>query len=109
VNKEDNLTPYEKGASGNPNGAPKGPHLKTMLNRILAGKDPGKELTRNEEIALAIAKKANEGDVPAARELWDRTDGKVVQVIDQTTTEIVVDDSVKDMLREKGIRVTKDD
>ena len=47
------------------------------LNRIITQSD-GKELRK---VAEAIFAKAQEGDVPAAREIFDRTDGKVVQEV----------------------------
>lgn len=58
------------------------------LNRLIKQSN-GAELRR---IAQALLDKAAEGDVPAIREVLDRTDGKVVQGVDANVdTNLVVE------------------
>jgi hypothetical protein len=66
---------FEKGASGNPGGRPKGPSLKAELIRQL-GKKGGDGRKHVDAIALALIDKAREGNIEAIKEILDRTDGK---------------------------------
>lgn len=93
--REDNLRPipWKPGQSGNPKGKPKGTisistHLKKFLDsRVSAPKGSdiafGK-ITVAERLALALISQANKGNVQAAKEILDRTEGKVVDVVEQT-------------------------
>jgi len=67
-------TQWKPGQSGNPAGRPKSKPFKDALAAII--KEVGLE-----GAARALVAKANEGDIPALRELADRMDGKVAQAI----------------------------
>ena len=84
--KEDNLTPWKPGQSGNPAGKPKGTeHSSTRLKRLLGAvgkmKNPltkrEEEFTGPEMMDAAIISRAMKGDVGAYREILDRLEGKV--------------------------------
>jgi hypothetical protein len=97
VNKDpniENLEPFKKGQSGNPNGRPKGRRNRATLVREWLEvsqkiKNPITGLVENLEqqdiMTLALIKKAREGDVQAYKELMDSGHGKVVQNTDITT------------------------
>lgn len=91
---------FKPGASGNPNGRPKLAVLSEALRAELAGTMPGaSEQTYAEAIAKALVASAVSGDVAAAREIADRTEGKPKQSLD-------VDMSVmdwRDMARKYGL------
>lgn len=71
--------PFQPGQSGNPNGRPKSKPFKNALQEAL--KAAGGDEDMLNAVALALVKKAKEGDVPAIKELADRLDGKVTQPI----------------------------
>ncbi len=74
---------FKPGASGNPNGRPKLTILSEALRAELALSVPGaSEETQAEAIAKALVASAMKGDVSAAREIADRTEGKPKQAID---------------------------
>ena len=84
--KEDNLTPWKPGQSGNPAGKPKGTeHSSTRLKRLLEAvgkmKNPltgqTEEFSGLEMMDAAIIARAMKGDVAAYREILDRLEGKV--------------------------------
>lgn len=75
----DNLTPFKPGQSGNPGGRPKTKPFRDALRRLLEA--AGDDTEKLDKLALALYGKALEGDVPAAREIGDRLDGKVTQPI----------------------------
>lgn len=78
---------FKPGQSGNPNGAPKGKRISTIMKELLEkeleGPDPSsgqyRKMTMAEIIALAMVKEASTGNVKAAKEVMDRTEGKVPQ------------------------------
>jgi hypothetical protein len=86
VKKKPRGKPFAKGVSGNPNGRPK---KENCLTSII--KEVGDELvevdvcgekvkmTYGRALVLSLYNKALSGDVPAAKEILDRTDGKVTQ------------------------------
>jgi hypothetical protein len=77
-----NLRPFKPGQSGNPNGRPKKALLSDALRRQLAIAAPGmSEKTQAEAIAAALISEAIAGNVVAAREIGDRTEGKPAQAI----------------------------
>ena len=80
-NKIGNL--FKKGETGNPAGRPKITKLTEALREQLAEEMPGApERTVAEAIARSLIKEALRGDVQAAREIADRTEGKPKQAID---------------------------
>jgi hypothetical protein len=79
-----NLKPFPKGVSGNPAGRPKSITLSEAFRRQLAQIDLSdkKKRTFAEVIAERMCLAAAGGDVAAAREIADRTEGKPKQAID---------------------------
>jgi hypothetical protein len=79
-----NLTPFPKGTSGNPAGRPKSITLSEAFRRQLSQPVPNDPHGRTfaEVIALRVCVAAAQGDVSAARELGDRTEGKPKQSVD---------------------------
>ncbi len=88
----ENLKPFKKGQSGNPNGRPpKLPELDKLLDKVLGVENAG-GITAAERILEALEKKATKGDVRAAEVLLDRAYGKAKQAIEnsgETTIKIV--------------------
>jgi hypothetical protein len=77
-----NLKPFPKGISGNPAGRPKKALLSDALRRQLAIAAPGMpEKTQAEAIAAALISEAIAGNIAAAREIGDRTEGRPMQSI----------------------------
>ena len=77
----ENLKPFKKGESGNPNGRPKKlPELDKLLADVLGEEKDG--ITAGEVILKALRAKAAKGDVRAAEVLLDRAYGKAKQTID---------------------------
>lgn len=73
--------PFQKGKTTNPKGRTDGPvreAIAIVLNEPVSKKDKVKKLRR---IVEAVAKNAMLGDIQAARELFDRLDGKPTQVV----------------------------
>ncbi len=74
---------FPKGETGNPNGRPKLTRLTEAIREQLAEVMPGaSEQTFAEGIAKTLVNLAVAGDVSAARELADRSEGKPKQAID---------------------------
>jgi hypothetical protein len=71
--------PFQPGQSGNPNGRPKSKPFKNALQEALKAAADDEDLLN--AVALALVKKAKDGDVQAIKELADRLDGKVTQPI----------------------------
>lgn len=79
----ENLKPFPKGKSGNPNGRPKKiPELDKLLADVLGDEKDG--ITAAQAILMALRKKAASGDVRAAEVLLERAYGKAKQQIDHT-------------------------
>lgn len=80
--KKENLKPFKKGESGNPNGRPKKlPELDKLLADVLGGEEG---MTEAEAILKAMRAKAKKGDVRAAELILNRAYGKPKETIDQT-------------------------
>jgi hypothetical protein len=78
----ENLQPFKKGQSGNPNGRPKKlPELDKLLANVL-GEENANGVTAAEAILMALRAKAAKGDIRAAEVLLDRGYGKAKQSID---------------------------
>lgn len=82
--KEDNLTPFQPGQSGNPKGRPKGSRnlsaiLKDMLDQDV--EEDGEMVKFSDAIVKRLIQKANKGDIKAIQEIFDRTEGKAKQEI----------------------------
>jgi hypothetical protein len=76
-NKE-NLKPFKKGESGNPNGRPKKiPELNVLLADVLGEEKDGIEAAK--AILMALRQKATKGDVRAAEVLLNRAYGLPTQ------------------------------
>lgn len=81
--KRENLKPFKKGQSGNPNGRPKKlPKLDELLADVLGEEKDG--VSAGEAILKALRAKATKGDVRAAELLLDRAYGKAKQQIEAT-------------------------
>jgi hypothetical protein len=80
---------FREGVSGNPGGRPAIRALSKACRAILAQPAPdGSGMTFAEAIARKLADKALNGDVKAAQELADRTEGRPGQSIDVTVTKL---------------------
>jgi hypothetical protein len=90
---EENLKPFKKGQSGNPNGRPKGKRSRSTVatqwlevsqkvKNPLTGEN--EDLEQQDIMTLALIKKAREGDVSAFRELMDSAYGKPLTTIDHS-------------------------
>ena len=79
-----NLKPFRKGQSGNPKGRPKSITLSEALRHELAKENPkGKDgETYAERIAAVLCQAAVGGNVNAAKEIADRTEGKPRQALE---------------------------
>lgn len=83
--KEDNLKPFPKGKSGNPNGRPKKlPKLDELLADVLG--DEQNDISAAKAILMALRQKAIKGDTKAASLILDRAYGKPKETIDQNIT-----------------------
>ena len=85
-------TQFKEGESGNPNGRPKGTkNLSTILKAMLEEDvevviDGKKERRQFQEVIIRkLLKKANDGEIRAIIEIFDRVEGKAKQEIDQKT------------------------
>lgn len=96
ADKLDNLKPFAKGESGNPNGRPKGSKNRSTIarkwlevNQSLKNPLTGESETMSQEdlMTLALIKKAREGDVAAYKALMDSGYGAPLQQIEQTNIE----------------------
>ena len=73
----ENLKPWAKGVSGNPGGRPRTAPITELLRELLQKPCPGDTQNRTyaHKIAEAMLKRTSQGDVRAAREVADRTEG----------------------------------
>ena len=70
---------FKPGQSGNPSGRPRKPVSERLLQRLIEEDEAVGKL-----IAESLLMKAISGDVPALRELLDRTEGKVADKQEHT-------------------------
>jgi hypothetical protein len=70
-----NLKPFKKGQSGNPKGRPKSITLSEAMRNELAKVLPGTDQTFAEIIAKKLVQGAAMGNILAAKEIADRTEG----------------------------------
>jgi hypothetical protein len=84
MGRTQNLKPWPKGVSGNPGGRPKKTPLADACRELLNKPAPGDKSGRSyaEAIAEKLAKKALAGNIPAAREIADRAEGKARQAME---------------------------
>jgi hypothetical protein len=96
ADKLENLKPFKKGESGNPNGRPKGAKNRSTIakywlevNQKLKNPLTGENETMSQEdlMTLALIKKARDGDVSAYKALMDSGYGAPLQQVEQTIIE----------------------
>lgn len=94
MDKRDNLIPFVKGQSGNPNGRPRGTRNRSTLVKewLEVEQSVVNPITKKTEVlsqsdimTLALIAKARKGDVSAFKELMDSAFGKVQSTIDVTS------------------------
>lgn len=76
-----NLKPFHRGKSGNPSGLPQ--KVSVALMSLLRG-DANTDYqpkTRAEQLAWALFQRALNGEVPALREVMDRSEGRTPQTL----------------------------
>lgn len=82
----ENLTPFPKGVSGNPNGRPrKLPKIDDLLSDILGAEEDN--ASEAYAILHSLVKQAKGGNVKAAEILLDRAYGKAKQTIDHSSSD----------------------
>ena len=86
-------------ALGNQNKSPARPFSDTLRTVLFEG---GKK--RMNAVVHALVAKAEEGDIPAIKEIADRIEGKVALQIQSNSTVTVID---ADLLREAGYLLTQ--
>ncbi len=93
---EENLIPYKKGQSGNPNGRPKGSKNRSTIAKkwLQVEQDLKNPLTGDKEtmsqedlMTLALIKKARTGDTQAYQKLLDSAYGAPLQQVIQEIVE----------------------
>lgn len=93
---ENNLKPFKKGQSGNPNGRPKGKLNRATIakkwleiNEKIKNPITGEYETLSQEdiITLGLLKKARKGDVGAYKALMDSGYGKLKDFVDINSSE----------------------
>jgi hypothetical protein len=113
ADKLENLKPFEKGESGNPNGRPKGAKNRSTIakywlevNQNLKNPLTGESQTMSQEdlMTLALIKKARDGDVNAYKALMDSGYGAPIQQIEQQQTNIdltnLTTEEIKELLKD---------
>ncbi len=112
-NSKKNLNLFEPG--NNKGGRKKGSIslakiLSDMLEKKIT-KNTGEKITIKEAVVLAHLKKAMSGDIPAIKEVYDRTDGKIISKTEitgkdgeplklQNVTAEEIDDRISLLLKE---------
>jgi hypothetical protein len=80
----ENLKPWAKGQSGNPNGRPV-KSLTTVLRKVVAQKREGE--CGNVLLAKKLRELAFEGGLEAIKYIYDRLDGRPVQALEHSGPE----------------------
>lgn len=95
---------WQPGESGNPAGRP--PHKKYLSEALteLLNNNPKEAL----EVITAILSKAKNGDVSAARELWDRHEGKVADKV-EIKGEILITPDMRALAAREMIEVREEE
>jgi Family of unknown function (DUF5681) len=94
IGRIENLKPWAKGVSGNPGGRPKRLPLSDALRELLDQTCPDDDAGRTyaQVIAETLLRAACRGDIRAAREIADRTEGRPPQgVVFATEPEAALD------------------
>jgi hypothetical protein len=73
----ENLKSYKKGQSGNPSGKPPGAKNRSTLLKKWLEVNVKDGITVEDEVILALIKKAKQGDVQAIKEVQDTLHGKI--------------------------------
>ena len=72
---------WEKGESGNPNGARKPRRWAAAIDKALENRSRAKQVEALDELAEKLLSACDAGDLAALKELGDRLDGKANQSI----------------------------
>lgn len=91
--------PFQKGKSGNPGGRPKKLHITKMYEKIL------RNSTNRKEIEASILKVLTSGrmaTVLMAREMAERTEGKIAEVVDMNVTGTLTLEQVLEAKKKAG-------
>lgn len=94
-----NLRPFKKGQSGNPSGRPKKNHVTKMYEQLLANPENRKE------IKAAILKTLTGGRMSGVlqlREVAERTEGKVADVVDMNVSGSITLEMVLEARKKAG-------
>jgi len=90
---------FPKGKSPNPGGRPQSRIITNALMKELSREVDGK--TQAEHVALALVRKARQGDVAAIKEVMDRAEGKLTHKVEaDVTTTHRQEDAFSDWLRD---------
>src|SRR5262245_50295357 len=102
-----NLTPWKRGQSGNPAGRPKKRTVSEELRARLEEQYPGRsDATYGRMVAEALVTEAITGNVPAIKEIFDRTEGKPKQTVDVNLAERqreMVEDAIARLIEEAQV------
>lgn len=97
MSRQDNLKPFQKGQSGNPNGRPKkNPKIDLILKKVLEEKESDANLTKLELIIRGITERAKNGDLESINYILNRVYGN----IKSKQLGIIIDVSKEDLCSE---------
>ncbi len=99
------LIPYKPGETGNPNGRPKGSRNRSTIVRewleCLKATD-GQAGDKGDELARALIRKAEKGDVAAIKEAFDSAYGKIPDKVvhaETSSEELMQEDITQELLK----------